>query len=216
MAQETIDPALAGTGPDQGGPRYDPRAFGAPVRIQDGADRRRPRLHLSGNLMSCVTGQAGGLHALGVRPGDRVSLYAPNRWEWVVAYHATLRLGAVVNPVNVMLTPEEVAFVLNDCGAAVIFTSGAKAEVIVGLTRTVPTLRRVVSFDSASAGTTSFEELLSLARRAPEVAEAGADRPVDHRLHVRHDRPSQGGDAVAQSRLPQHGGVVRRPDQDPA
>ncbi|HTS96310.1 MAG TPA: AMP-binding protein [Streptosporangiaceae bacterium] len=54
---------------------------------------------------------AGGLRALGVRPGDRVSLYSPNRWEWVVAYHAALRAGAVVNPINVMLTPEEVAFV---------------------------------------------------------------------------------------------------------
>src|SRR3982074_3339166 len=60
---------------------------------------------------------AGGLHALGVRPGDRVSLYSPNRWEWVVAYHAALRAGAVVNPINVMLTPEQVAFVLNDGGA---------------------------------------------------------------------------------------------------
>src|SRR6202158_5442590 len=78
---------------------------------------------------------AGGLHELGVRPGDRVSLYSTNRWEWVVAYHAALRAGAVVNPINVMLTPEEVAFVLNDCGAAVIFTAGEKAEVIVGLTR---------------------------------------------------------------------------------
>ena len=38
---------------------------------------------------------AGGLHEIGVRPGDRVSLYSPNRWEWVVAYHAALRAGAV-------------------------------------------------------------------------------------------------------------------------
>src|SRR6202042_431613 len=90
---------------------------------------------------------AGGLHDIGVRPGDRVSLYSPNRWEWVVAYHGALRAGAVVNPINVMLTPEEVAFVLNDCGAAAIFTAGEKAEVILNLTRAVPTLRRVVSFD---------------------------------------------------------------------
>jgi len=94
---------------------------------------------------------AGGLRELGVRPGDRVSLYSPNRWEWVVAYHAALRAGAVVNPVNVMLTPEEVAFVLNDCGATVIFTAGEKAEVMAGLTRAVPTLRRVISFDPAVA-----------------------------------------------------------------
>src|ERR1700733_740912 len=104
---------------------------------------------------------AGGLHALGVRPGDRVSLYSPNRWEWVVAYHAALRAGAVVNPVNVMLTPEEVAFVLNDCGSAAIFTAGDKAEVMVGLTRAVPTLRRVISFDPAGGDVTVFGDLLT-------------------------------------------------------
>jgi len=41
---------------------------------------------------------AGGLHDSGVRPGDRVSLYSPNRWEWVVAYHAALRAGAGSTP----------------------------------------------------------------------------------------------------------------------
>src|SRR5580704_19776739 len=104
---------------------------------------------------------AAGLHELGVRPGDRVSLYSPNRWEWVVAYHGALRAGEVVNPINVMLTPEEVAFVLNDCGAAAIFTAGEKAEVIVGLTRSVPTLRRVISFDPADSDVTVFEDLLN-------------------------------------------------------
>ncbi len=107
---------------------------------------------------------AGGLQALGVRPGDRVSLYSPNRWEWVVAYHAALRAGAVVNPINVMLTAEEVAFVLNDCGAAAIFTSGDKATVIDRLTREVPTLRRVISFDRADGtggDACPFDELLA-------------------------------------------------------
>jgi long-chain acyl-CoA synthetase len=86
----------------------------------------------------------------------------------VVAYHAALRAGAVVNPINVMLTAEEVAFVLNDCGAAAIFTSGDKAEVIAGLTRSVPTLHRVISFDPAGSGITSFEELLSRPAAAPD------------------------------------------------
>jgi long-chain acyl-CoA synthetase len=112
---------------------------------------------------------AGGLHQIGVRPGDRVSLYSPNRWEWVVAYHAALRAGAVVNPINVMLTAEEVAFVLNDCGAAAIFTAGEKAGVIASLTRSVPTLRRIISFDSGSDGVTGFDELLGLSATAPDV-----------------------------------------------
>jgi len=112
---------------------------------------------------------AGGLHDIRVRPGDRISLYSPNRWEWVIAYHAALRAGAVVNPINVMLTAEEVAFVLNDCGAAAIFTSGDKAEVIAGLTRSVPTLRRVISFDGEAGGVTGFGDLLEHPATAPEV-----------------------------------------------
>jgi long-chain acyl-CoA synthetase len=112
---------------------------------------------------------AHGLHALGVRPGDRVSLYSPNRWEWVVAYHAALRAGAVVNPINVMLTPEEVAFVLNDCGAAVIFTTGQQTEVITALTHEVPTLRRVISFDRAAVGAAVFGDLLDSPADPPLV-----------------------------------------------
>lgn len=111
---------------------------------------------------------AGGLHALGVRPGDRVSLYSPNRWEWVVAYHAALRLAAVVNPINVMLTPEEVAFVLNDCAAAAIFTAGEKAGVLLDLARAVPSLRRVISFDPVGGGATAFQDLLSSPAGAPQ------------------------------------------------
>jgi long-chain acyl-CoA synthetase len=60
---------------------------------------------------------ANGLKGLGVTPGDRVTLYSQNRWEWIVSYYAVLRLGAVINPINVMLTPDEVVFVANDCGA---------------------------------------------------------------------------------------------------
>ncbi|MDQ6722360.1 MAG: AMP-binding protein [Candidatus Dormibacteraeota bacterium] len=113
---------------------------------------------------------AGGLHGLGVRTGDRVSLYSPNRWEWVVAYHAAFRVGAVLNPINVMLTAEEVAFVLNDCGAAVIITSGDKAKTILALTRDVPNLRQVISFDRSGDDIGWFGDLLNSPERAPKVA----------------------------------------------
>lgn len=43
---------------------------------------------------------AAGLHRLGVRPGDVVTVFLDNRWEWLPAYHGALRAGAVVNPVN--------------------------------------------------------------------------------------------------------------------
>jgi long-chain acyl-CoA synthetase len=163
MAEATIDPALAGISSiraDLGmilarsAERFGPK----PALIAGGRTLTYQALH---EMCDRV---AGGLHTLGVRPGDRVSLYSPNRWEWVVAYHAALRAGAVVNPINVMLTPEEVAFVLNDCGAAAIFTAGDKAEVILSLTREVPTLRRVISFDDDG-----FGDLLSSPAEAPEI-----------------------------------------------
>jgi long-chain acyl-CoA synthetase len=110
---------------------------------------------------------AGGLQAMGVRPGDRVSLYSPNCWEWVVAYHAALRVGAVVNPINVMLTAEEVAFVLNDCQAAAIFTMAEKADVILGLSGAVPSLRKVISFGSAHGDVACFGDLLNYPEAEP-------------------------------------------------
>ena len=189
MAEATIDPALADTAPTladtapalaDAGPAL---ADAGPVLADTGPIRAdlgqilarsaarfgpKPALVAGGRtftyrqLHDLCDRVTGGLRDLGVRPGDRVSLYSPNRWEWVVAYHAALRAGAVVNPINVMLTPEEVAFVLNDCGAAAIFTSGEKAEVIAGLTRDVPSLRRVISFDPAGGDgdVTAFDDLL--------------------------------------------------------
>src|SRR5262249_49342170 len=50
---------------------------------------------------------AAALAARGAGPGTVVSLFAPNRWEWLVAYHGALRAGCVVNPINGMLTAEE-------------------------------------------------------------------------------------------------------------
>ena len=160
MAEATIKPILADTNAIQADlglivPRAAQRFGSKPALV---TARRTMTYRELDDLCDRV---AGGLQDLGVRPGDRVSLYSPNRWEWVVAYHAALRAGAVVNPINVMLTPEEVAFVLNDCGAAAIFTAGEKAKVIVGLTRTVPTLRRVISFDPAGGDVTPFEDLLN-------------------------------------------------------
>lgn len=81
---------------------------------------------------------AGGLAARGVCPGDRVMLYLPNSWEWVIAYHAIARLGAVIVPANILLTPAEVTFLAENAGArAIILPSerrnsiGHAAEAIV-------------------------------------------------------------------------------------
>lgn len=66
----------------------------------------------------------------GVSRGEVVSLYSPNCPEWIIAYYGILKAGAVVNPLNLMLTPSEAAFAIADCGAVAVFGS---AEKIAGL-----------------------------------------------------------------------------------
>ena len=105
------------------------------------------------------------LVALGVSPGDRVTLYAPKSWEWIVSYYGALKAGAVINPVNVMLTPAEVAFVTRDCGAKALIGSADKiapalAAGVTGLTTIVfgsQPVEGAVSFDTLIAGPSEFE-----------------------------------------------------------
>ena len=66
---------------------------------------------------------ANGLAAIGVHPGDRVTLYGQNCWEWLVAYYAIAKTGAVVNPISSMLTTEEVRYVVADSGACAVVAS---------------------------------------------------------------------------------------------
>lgn len=113
----------------------------------------------------------------GVRPGRTVSLYSQNRWEWIIAYHGILKAGAVVNPVNVMLTVEELAFVLENCSSTAIFAGSEHAEQILALTQTLPELRTVIAFGEAPPGTTSFDSLTRSAADRPEVVRAGPTEP---------------------------------------
>ena len=147
---------------------------------------------------------AGALRQRGIDDGDRVSIYSQNRWEWVVAYHGILKAGAVVNPINVMLTPEEVAFVLNDCGARAIVTSGDKAPAIVGLRDQATRLETVVTLrrhrrPGRSRSTASWRA----ARRSNRSVRPAPRVAVDDRLHVGNHRPPEGRDAVASGRVPE-------------
>ncbi len=57
------------------------------------------------------------LRGLGVRPGDRVAASLPNDADVVVAFHGTMRLGAVWVGVNRALAPPEKKFLLSDSGS---------------------------------------------------------------------------------------------------
>jgi len=98
------------------------------------------------------------LVALGVSPGDRVTLYAPNSWEWIVSYYGALKVGAVINPVNAMLTPKEIAYVVKDCGAKALI--GSADKIAPALAAGVADITTIV-FGEVIAGAVPFDELIA-------------------------------------------------------
>lgn len=60
---------------------------------------------------------ARGLIERGIRPGDRVALWAPNSWRWVVAAYGVLATGAVMVPLNTRFVGREAAYALNRVNA---------------------------------------------------------------------------------------------------
>ena len=103
---------------------------------------------------------ANGLLAKGVAPGDRVTLYAQNAWEWVVSYYAAAKTGAVINPINAMLTTAEVAYVVEDCGAKVIVSTADKGEALLDIKASTDLAEVVLFGDDAPVGAIAFDDLL--------------------------------------------------------
>jgi fatty-acyl-CoA synthase len=71
-------------------------------------------------LWDQVTRASCGLLARGVRTGDRVGIWSPNRAEWVIAQYATARIGAILVNVNPAYRTSELSYVLQQSGASLL------------------------------------------------------------------------------------------------
>src|SRR5262249_50976516 len=60
------------------------------------------------------------LLARNVKPGDRVGVWSPNRFEWVVLQYATARMGAILVNINPAYRPVELEYALNKSGVSVL------------------------------------------------------------------------------------------------
>src|SRR5438105_771886 len=106
------------------------------VEIYESVVRDHPKPdtlnHKSGDIWKVVSSEemlrrardiAAGLYSLGMRKGDRVAILSESCLEWVLADQACILLGAVTVPIYSTLTPPQVNYILNDCGARVVFIS---------------------------------------------------------------------------------------------
>src|SRR4029079_18059661 len=75
----------------------------------------------SDELLARARRIAAGLHAMGVRRGDRVALLSESRVEWTLTDAGSIFAGTIDVPIYATLTPPQVRYILNDSGACVLF-----------------------------------------------------------------------------------------------
>lgn len=141
------------------------------------------RRFTSTELRDAVYGAAAALIALGVEPADRVAIWSPNTWHWVVACLAIHHSGAAVVPLNTRYTATEATDILDRAGAPVLFAAGLflGADRAAGLDRAaLPALRHVVRVPvEADDGT--WDEFIATGAGALDAvaARAAAVAPQD-------------------------------------
>ena len=133
-----------------------------------------------------VAGLAYAFVELGVKPGDRVGLFAPNCPEWHTADFAISGSGAVTVPVYFNESPDRTCYILNHAGAKVLFISGtAQLEKFLTIRDQLKDLQQVIVAnvgDSLPADFLGYETL---------IATTGPAEIAAYRLRVAQVLPTQ-------------------------
>ncbi len=94
-----------------------------------------------------VSRLAGGLRGAGVMPGDRVAFLSLNCHRLLEAYYGVLEAGAVLLPLNIRLAAHELAYILNDAGAKVLFLERQFLDLVDSFRQSVSTLQNFFLLD---------------------------------------------------------------------
>lgn len=116
------------------------------------------RVYSYGELMKPIDSCGLALKRLGVGPGDRVALMMNNRPEFVVAYQATVKIGAVIVPINTFLKETELAHQLDDVGAKVFIGNDWAASSIGLIKDDLETVEEIIL--TGVEGYTDFSEFI--------------------------------------------------------
>ncbi|MFN2375984.1 MAG: long-chain-fatty-acid--CoA ligase, partial [Candidatus Binatia bacterium] len=128
--------------------------------------RRRPgdvahvfedRTTTFGELDARASRIANGLVALGVAPRARVGYMGFNSDSFFEVVYGCFKANAVLVGVNWRLAPPEIAYVLNDAGAEVLFVGAEFAAMIEGVRDRIPGVRHVIAIDGGHASWPAFE-----------------------------------------------------------
>jgi len=144
-------------------------------------------------LWDAVTEAARGLLALGVGRGDRVGVWSPNRFEWVVLQYATARVGAILVNINPAYKATELAYALGQSGTSVLalaraFRHNDYIAMLAEVRDRCPALRQTIVFED------DWGALLEGgARIAPEeLAAREAELQFDDAINIQYTSGTTG------------------------
>jgi len=128
-------------------------------------------------LWNETTTLARALLASGVQKGDRVGIWSPNRFEWVVTQFATARIGAILVNINPAYKTSELQYALTQSGVSLLIHAATfRASDYASMAREVcgdcPELRETIVID------TGWSNLLERATRASEDELADRERSL--------------------------------------
>ncbi|MEU4418143.1 acyl-CoA synthetase [Nocardia salmonicida] len=107
------------------------------------------------------------LHDAGLRRGDHVALLSVNDPKMYEVYWAALRSGLYITAVNWHLTPAEIGYIVDDCGARALIVSAALAATAEQVTAITPRVEIRLAFDGPVEGYKSYEQALAAASPEP-------------------------------------------------
>ncbi len=99
------------------------------------------------NLLTQMESVASGLIKLGLASSERVAIYLPKQPETVFGLFGAALAGGVFVPVNPLLKPHQVAYILKDCNVRVLITSGDRLKLLSDVLAECHDLRTVVVTD---------------------------------------------------------------------
>ncbi|WP_280457707.1 acyl-CoA synthetase [Nocardia carnea] len=107
------------------------------------------------------------LHDAGLRKGDHVALLSGNDPKVYEVYWAALRSGLYITAVNRHLSPSEISYIVNDCGARALVASAGLREAAEKIVEETPGVQIRLAFGGAVEGHGSYEEALAAASAEP-------------------------------------------------
>ncbi len=127
-----------------------------------------------GTMAARIERLAAALVALGVQPGERVGIFAPNMPEWIIADYAALSIRAVSVPIYATSTAEQAGLIVADSGLKVLFAgTAAERDAALEIVGSCPDLQWIVTMDpSLPAANGRLCALADLESRPVEPAAA--------------------------------------------